>query len=110
MLGALARRRTLTLVLLLATFAAGYLVLRWFYEFSGDWPFTQEVVLVFLGAVVTVLITAALLNQQTELELRKEGQVLLLERKASTYAALVEHLGEIVEMGRMSPQALAELR
>jgi len=51
-----------------------------------------------------------LLNQQTELELRKEGQVLLLDQKSATYMALIEHIGEIVEKGQLESEALAELR
>ncbi len=104
------RNPVLTMLFLIATIVAGYLGFRYFYGVSGDFPFTQELLLVFIGAVATVLITALLLNQQTELELRKEGQVLLLDQRAATYTALVEHIGEIVEKGAMSPELLAELR
>lgn len=106
----LTRRPTLTMALLLATIAAGYLGFRYFYGISGDYPFAQELILVFIGAVATVLITALLLNQQTELELRKEGQVLLLDQRSATYSELIDHIGEIVEKGAMSPEQLAELR
>lgn len=103
-------RTALPHLLIFVTLAAGYLAFRYFYQISGDYPYSQELLLVFIGAVATVLITAALLNRQTELELRKEGQVLLLDQKASIYTALIDHLGEIVEKGRMEPAALAELR
>ena len=106
----LTESRNLTLILLLLAIVSGYLGFRYFYEVSGDFPYTQEVLLVFIGAVVTVLITALLLNQQTELELRKEGQVLLLDRKSSIYAALIEHVGEIVEKGAMNAELYADLR
>ena len=106
----LTRSPLLSLILLLATIASGYLGFRYFYGISGDYPFSQELLLVFIGAVVTVLITALLLNQQTELELRKEGQVLLLDQKSLTYTALIEHIGEIVEKGAMTGEQLAELR
>ena len=102
--------RNLTLILLVLTIVTGYLGFRYFYEVSGDFPYSQEVLLVFIGAVVTVLITALLLNQQTELELRKEGQVLLLDRKSSIYGALIEHVGEIVEKGAMNAELYADLR
>ena len=106
----LTRNRNLTLILLVLAIVTGYLGFRYFYQVSGDFPYTQEVLLVFIGAVVTVLITALLLNQQTELELRKEGQVLLLDRKSSIYAALIEHVGEIVEKGRLDAELYADLR
>jgi 4-amino-4-deoxy-L-arabinose transferase-like glycosyltransferase len=96
--------------LLALTLLAGYLVFRYFYEVAGDFPFSQEMLLVFIGAIATVLITALLLIQQTDLELRKEGQVLLLDRKAQIYNALIDHIGEIVEKGRLDPAALADLR
>lgn len=97
-------------ILVIVTLVVGYATFRYFYHVADDFPFSQEILLVFIGATATVLITAALLNRQTELELRKEGQVLLLDQKAATYTALIEHLGEIVEKGRLAPEALAELR
>ncbi len=106
----LLENRTVTMILLILSIVTGYLGFRYFYGISADYPFTQELLLVFIGAVATVLITALLLNQQTELELRKEGQVLLLDRKSEVYGALIEHIGEIVEHGRMSDEQLAELR
>ena len=106
----LLENRAMTMVLLILTIVVGYLGFRYFYGISADYPFSQELLLVFIGAVATVLITALLLNQQTELELRKEGQVLLLDRKSEVYGALIEHMGGIVERGRMSPEQLAELR
>ncbi len=102
--------RVVLLVLILLTSGVGYLAFRYFYGVAGDYPFTQEILLVFIGAVATVLITALLLNQQTDLELRKEGQVLLLDHKGNSYSALIEHIGEIIEKERMDEEALAELR
>ncbi|HHL22861.1 MAG TPA: hypothetical protein ENJ52_15220 [Aliiroseovarius sp.] len=106
----LLENRTFLIFLILLTSAVSYLTFRYLYGVAGDFPFTQEILLVFIGAVATVLITAVLLNQQTELELRKEGQVLLLDQKSATYSALIEHIGEIVEKGRMDEAELAELK
>jgi len=102
--------RVVLLILLLATLIAGYLVFRYLYGISADFPFSQELLLVFIGAIATVLITALLLNQQTELELRKEGQVLLLDQKATVYTRVVEHIGDMIENGRLEPGELADLR
>ncbi len=107
---ALTNSPVLSMVLLLAVIIAGYLGFRYFYGISADYPFSQELLLVFIGAVATVLITALLLNQQTELELKKEGQVLLLDQKSAIYSSLIEHIGGIVEKGAMSEAQLAELR
>lgn len=104
------RNRLVMLVMLVLTVVSGYLGFRYFYGISGDFPFSQELLLVFIGAIATVLITALLLNQQTDLELRKEGQVLLLGQKAGVYTSMIEHLGTVVELGRLDPDQVAELR
>lgn len=102
--------RQVILLLYIVAMVAGYFAFRLLYGVSDSFPFSQELLLVFLGAIATILITALLLNQQTELELRKEGQVLLLDQKSTTYMALIEHIGEIVEKGRLDPEGVAELR
>ena len=107
---ALVNSRVLSLSLLLAAIIAGYLGFRYFYGISGDFPFSQELLLVAIGTVATVLVTALLLNQQTELELRKEGQVLLLDQKSAVYSSMLEHLGEVVEEGRLDGSRLSGLR
>ena len=45
-------------------------VFRSMYLAEDILPFAQEMTLIFLGAVVTIILTAALLNRQTDLELR----------------------------------------
>jgi hypothetical protein len=102
--------RQVILFLYIVAMVAGYFAFRLLYGVSDSFPFSQELLLVFLGAIATILITALLLNQQTELELRKEGQVLLLDQKSTTYMALIDHIGEIVEKGRLDPDGVAELR
>lgn len=106
----LVENKQVILFLYIAAMLAGYFAFRLLYGVSDSFPFSQELLLVFLGAIATILITALLLNQQTELELRKEGQVLLLDQKSTTYMALIDHIGEIVEKGRLDPDAFAELR
>lgn len=63
-------------------------------------PFAQEMTLIFLGAVVTIILTAALLNRQTDLELRKEGRVIILQQQCDIYMACIEKVAEIVETAR----------
>lgn len=43
-------------------------VFRSMYLAEDILPFAQEMTLIFLGAVVTIILTAALLNRQTDLE------------------------------------------
>ncbi|GIX30691.1 MAG: hypothetical protein KatS3mg124_1163 [Porticoccaceae bacterium] len=98
--------------LALATLAAGlgYLFFRAIYFAGEPAPFAQEMVLVFLGAVATIYLTAVLLNRQTELELRKEGRVIVLERKSEIYMACIEKVAKIVEVEHHEPHLIDELR
>lgn len=87
-----------------------YALFRWMYYAGEAIPFAQEMVLVFLGAVATIYLTAALLNRQTELELRKEGQVLLFQQKHEVYMAAIEQVAEIVERGTHDAALVDDLR
>ncbi len=102
--------RPVLFLLVLLTMAAGYLVFRYYYDISDQFPFAQEIILVFIGAVVTVLITALLINQQTELELRKEGRVLLLDLRAKIYSDIIEHVGCMIRKPRLEREDMATLR
>lgn len=98
------------LVASLLVLVFGYLLFRQIYDASESLPFAQETILVFLGAVATIFLTAVLLNRQTELELSKEGRVLLFDQKNAVYMAAVEKIAEIVEEQRHDPQLIDELR
>ncbi len=102
--------RAVLLSLFIIAMLSGYFSFRLMYGVGDQFPFGQEILLVALGTIATILITALLLSQQTDMELRKEGLVLLLDQKSQIYLALVDHIGEIVEKGRLEPGALAELR
>ncbi len=82
-------------ILTLFTFIAGYAYLRYAYHVADSFPFSQEIVLIVLGTVATVLITALLLNQQTAVEIKKEQNLKFIELKALAYEQL---LGLIEEM------------
>ena len=75
-------------------------VFRSMYLAEDILPFAQEMTLIFLGAVVTIILTAALLNRQTDLELRKEGRVIILQQQCDIYMACIEKVAEIVETAR----------
>jgi len=86
----------IVLFLTALTFIGGYAFLRYAYKVTDSFPFTQEIVLIILGTVATVLITALLLNKQTAVELQKEQNIKFLELKAKTYEQLIAKIEEIV--------------
>ncbi|WP_199172858.1 hypothetical protein [Stenotrophomonas maltophilia] len=88
------------LVISIVLVGVGYAAYRGLYFVGENVPFAQEMILVFLGAAATIYLTAVLLNRQTELELRKEGQVLLFQQKHDTYMRVIEKVAEIVERER----------
>jgi len=72
-------------------------------------PFTQEILLVVLGTIATILITAMLLNKQTSVELEKEQSIKFIELKTQTYEHLIDSIERIV-LGDVSEEALMKLR
>lgn len=94
-----------------AAFGIGMVFLfRSMYLAEDTLPFAQEMTLIFLGAVVTIILTAALLNRQTDLELRKEGRVIILQQQCDIYMACIEKVAEIVETARHDAKLIDELR
>ncbi|WP_456405529.1 hypothetical protein [Thiolapillus sp.] len=74
----------------------GYAFLRYAYRVMDRAPFTQEIVLIILGTVATVLITAMLLNKQTEVELKKEQSIKFIELKSDIYMDFINHIERLV--------------
>jgi type II secretory pathway pseudopilin PulG len=93
-----------------ATFVGGYFFLRLAYHMSDKMPFTQEIVLIVLGTLATVLITALLLNKQTTIELEKEQSVKFIELKTQTYQQLIDSIEEIASSENVSQDMLNRLR
>ena len=98
------KQRYLYLFLTLLTFVAGYVFLRLAYGVTDEFPFTQEIVLIVLGTIATIIITAALLNRQTELELRKEQQVKTFELKAEFYVALIDFIEGLISASKITDE------
>jgi len=48
-----------------------------------------------LGTIITIMITAILLNKQTEVELKKEENIKFIELKTDIYIQLIDHLEQI---------------
>jgi len=89
------QRHLILLVLTAVTVVGGYAFLRYAYRVTDQMPFTQEIVLIILGTVATVLITALLLNKQTEVEIEKEQSVKFIELKTRTYEELISRIEQM---------------
>ncbi len=90
------------LLLSVALVVGGYLWLRAAYNVAEQWPFTQEVLLVILGIVATVLITALLLNKQTEVELEKEWSLKFTDMKMGIYTSLLDLIEQVLAARRIT--------
>ncbi len=91
-------------------FVGGYFFLRLAYHMSDKMPFTQEIILVILGTLATILITAMLLNKQTTVELEKEQSVKFIELKTETYQNLIDTIEEMVLHKDITAEDLVKLR
>jgi hypothetical protein len=105
------RRDTLLfLALSILLIVLSYLFFRYLYDFSDGLPFSQEIILAFVGAIITILITAVLLNKQTEVELRKEESIKYLDLKSEIYMDLLDHLKAIMLAGEASDADIISLK
>ncbi len=100
----------LTLILTAITFIGGYAFLRYAYKVTDHFPFTQEIVLIVLGTVATVLITALLLNKQTAVEVEKEQAIKFLELKTNTYEQLIHRIEEMSMAKTITEEDLMRMR
>jgi hypothetical protein len=94
------------ILLTLLTFIVGFFFLHTAYFSSSKNPYAQEIVLIVLGTIATILITAALLNKQSELELEKEHHIKVFELKSSIYINLIDFLEKIVTKGKITNDEL----
>jgi hypothetical protein len=97
------------IILTLLTFVVGFVFLHSAYYEHVKNPYAQEIVLIVLGTVATILITAALLNKQSELELDKEHHIKVFELKSSIYMDLIDFLEKIVMKGQVTKDELVYL-
>jgi hypothetical protein len=100
---------TVMMLLSAVVFVGGYFFLRLAYHMSDKMPFTQEIILVVLGTLATILITAMLLNKQTTVELEKEQSVKFIELKTETYQNLINTIEEMVIHKDVTPEDLVRL-
>lgn len=100
-----------TLMLMSAVvFIGGYFFLRLAYHMTDKMPFTQEIILIILGTLATILIPAMLLNKQTSVELAKEQSVKFIELKTATYQQLIDTIEEMVQEEDVTQKMLTKLQ
>jgi hypothetical protein len=97
------------LLISLITFIGGYFFLRYAYLSTENIPFAQEIVLIILGTIATIAITAALLNKQSEVEIEKEQRVKLFDLKSTLYFELIEFIEKIIVKGTIDENDLIAL-
>jgi len=106
----LTRENLVYMLLSIILIIGGYWFLRYAYHVADQAPFSQEVVLVILGTIITIFITAILLNKQTEVELKKEENIKFIELKTDIYMELIDHLEEVVMDGDVDHTDKVKLR
>ncbi len=105
------RRDTLLFLgLSIVVIVLSYLFFRYTYDFTDTLPYSQEIILAFVGAIITILITAVLLNKQTEVELKKEESIKYLDLKSEIYMDLLDHLKGIMLAGEASESDIITLK
>ena len=109
-IGQLRKQNLVYLILSVILVIGGYLWLRAAYASASQWPFTQEILLVILGIVATILITALLLNKQTEVELEKEWSIKLADLKVDIYTKLLDHIEHHLASGGITPEERLRLQ
>ncbi len=98
------------LILSLITLIAGYAYIRYAYHVTDSYPFTQEIVIIILGTLATIFITALLLNKQTAVEIEKEQNIRYIELKTETYQQLLNLLEEMSLKENFSNKELIRLQ
>ena len=97
------------LVIAIITFVAGYVFLKTAYLSSQNTPFINEIILIILGTIVTIAITSALLNKQSEIELEKEQRVKIFDIKSSLYFELINFIENIILKKKITEKDLINL-
>jgi hypothetical protein len=91
------------------TFLIGYIFLQSAYYSSIKMPYVQETILVILGTIATMAVTAALISKQSEVELEKEQRVKIFDLKSELYIELIDLIREIVLKEKILKEDLIKL-
>ena len=102
-------KSALYLLIAILTFVTGYIFLKLAYFDSSEMPFVQEIVLIVLGTIATIAITAALLNKQSEIELEKEQRVKVFDIKSNLYFELINFIEDLLRKGEIDRKDMLTL-
>jgi len=91
------------------TFVVGYIFLHFAYSAAADIPFAQEIVLVVLGTIATIAITAALISKQSEVEIEKEQRVKIFDLKSQLYLDLISFIESMILKGKLEKMDMLHL-
>ncbi len=91
------------------TFLIGYIFLQSAYYSSIKMPYVQETILVILGTIATMSVTAALINKQSEVELEKEQRVKIFDLKSNLYMELIDLIQDVIIKGSISKTDMVKL-
>ena len=91
------------------TFIVGYVFLKYAYQRTSELPFLQEIVLIVLGTIATIAITAALLSKQSEVEIEKEQRVKIFDLKSDLYFELIDFIEKVIVKGEINDKDLITL-
>jgi hypothetical protein len=93
----LTRQNMILFLLAILLSLTSFLFFRFFLD-QNQWvpPFATEIAAVLLGSILTVVITAILLNKQTETEMLKERNSILLAKKIEVYDQLMQEIEAIL--------------
>jgi len=93
----------------LFTFIAGYIFLHFAYSAAAEIPFAQEIILVVLGTIATIAITAALISKQSEVEIEKEQRVKIFDLKSQLYLDLISFIESLILKGKLEKKEMLHL-
>ncbi len=97
------------LLISIGTFIIGYVFLKTAYLKTQEVPFLNEIILFVLGTIVTIAITSALLNKQSEVELEKEQRVKIFDLKSSLYFDLINFIEGVIHKKEITAEDLVRL-
>lgn len=97
----------LILALILAAFTFG--LFRIFINQTTS-SYAIEIAAAFVGTLLTIIITAILLNHQTNSELKKEKNVKIYETKVDAYKSLMEKIEEILLIDELDNKTTIQLQ
>lgn len=91
------------------TFIIWYIFLQYAFINFNNLPYVQEVILIILWTIVTIAITASLLNKQSEIEIEKEQRVKIFDIKSWFYIELINMIEKFILKQKLDRSDLLNL-